>query len=209
LIPAAHKLIEARAAAGAQERARLAREIHDGVAQELAGLGYRLDDLATASGLAPHERGEVRQIRLALSEALHRLRRSIFDLRNDEIDFLRELQEFLLDLEATGMKVSFLCDASISDLSEPVTRQLHGIAFEALSNAAHHANATRLEFSFNDFSDSFQMTIEDDGIGHVDVKEYSYGLVTMQERAELIGATCTIENPATGGTIIRVRAPHQ
>jgi signal transduction histidine kinase len=107
LIPAAPKIIEARAAAGAQERARLAREIHDGVAQELAGLGYRLDDLATASGLAPHERGEVRQIRLALSEALHRLRRSIFDLRNDEIDFLRELQEFLLDLEATGMKVSF------------------------------------------------------------------------------------------------------
>jgi signal transduction histidine kinase len=209
LIPAAHKLIEARAAAGAQERARLAREIHDGVAQELAGLGYRLDDLATASGLAPHERGEVRQIRLALSEALHRLRRSIFDLRNDEIDFLRELQEFLLDLEATGMKVSFLCDASISDLSEPVARQLHGIAFEALSNVAHHANATRLDFAFADFSDSFQMTIEDDGIGHVGVKEYSYGLVTMQERAELIGATCTIENPATGGTIIRVRAPHQ
>jgi signal transduction histidine kinase len=204
----AHELIEARATAGAQERARLAREIHDGVAQELAALGYRLDDLATAPGLATDERSEIRQIRLRLSETLHRLRRSIFDLRNSEIDLLAELQEFLHDLEGAGIQVSFVCDLAISDLSAPVARQLHAIAIEAFSNVMHHANATRLEFVFSDCVDSFQMTIQDNGIGNVDVKEFSYGLATMSERAELIGATCIVENPESGGTIIRVSAPH-
>jgi signal transduction histidine kinase len=202
-------LIEARATAGAQERARLAREIHDGVAQDLAALGYRLDDLATTPNLASDQRSEIRQIRSALSETLHRLRRSIFNLRNSEIDLLTELRGLLHELEGQGMEVSFVCDASISDLTPPVARQLHAIAVEAFLNAVHHASATRLEFIFSNQLDSYQMTIQDNGIGNVEVKEFSYGLATMNERAKLIGATCVIENPRTGGTIIRVSALHR
>jgi signal transduction histidine kinase len=203
-----HDLIEARATAGAQERARLAREIHDGVAQDLAALGYRLDDLATTPNLASDQRSEIRQIRSALSETLHRLRRSIFDLRNSEIDLLTELRSFLYELEGQGMEVSFVCDDSISDLAPAVARQLHAIAVEGLLNAVHHANATRLEFIFANQRDSYQMTIQDNGVGNVEVKEFSYGLATMSERAKLIDATCSIENPRTGGTIIRVSVLH-
>jgi signal transduction histidine kinase len=203
-----HDLIEARATAGAQERARLAREIHDGVAQDLAALGYRLDDLATTPNLASDQRSEIRQIRSALSETLQHLRRSIFDLRNSEIDLLTELRGILDELEGQGMEVSFVCDDSISDLSPAVARQLHAIAVEGFLNAAHHANATRLEFIFSNQLDSYQMTIQDNGVGNVEVKEFSYGLATMNERAKLIDATCIIENPTSGGTIIRISALH-
>jgi signal transduction histidine kinase len=203
------ELIEVRATAGAQERARLAREIHDGVAQDLAALGYRLDDLATAPGLATDERSEIRQVRIALAETLYRLRRSIFDLRAFDIDLEVELPEFLRNLESAGMQVSFICDPAISHLSAPVVRQLHAIALEALSNVVHHARATRLEVALSNFPDFFQLTIQDNGIGNADVKEFSYGLATMAERAESIGATCTIENAETGGTLVRVSVPRQ
>lgn len=201
-----HALTMARASAGAQERARLAREIHDGVAQDLAGLGYRLDDLATAPGLAPEARSEIREIRMALSESLNHLRRSIFDLRNLEIDFLVEVRDLLNEIESEGIEVSFECDAMITNLDATTTRHLHAIAIEALSNAVHHAKATRLEFTFANREDFFEMTIEDNGIGNVEAKTFSYGLATMSERAELIGAKCTIGSPESGGTIIRVES---
>ncbi|OIQ72765.1 nitrate/nitrite sensor protein NarX [mine drainage metagenome] len=199
-------LIKARATAGAQERARLAREIHDGVAQDLAGLGYRLDDLATAPGLSPDERGKIRDIRIALSESINLLRRSIFDLRNSDIDFLDEVRTLLNEIEQEGLEVSVDFNAVEGQLNETTARHLHAIAIEAISNVVHHANATQLEFTFANSSNAFQMTIKDNGNGRVAAKEFSYGLATMTERAELIGATCLVERPASGGTIIKVQA---
>lgn len=199
-------LIEARAEAGAQERARLAREIHDGVAQDLAGIGYRLDGLATAPGLTPDERSEIRDIRISLSESLNTLRRSIFDLRSSEIDFPMEIQSFLKAIESKGVAVSFNCDSNVATLDSLSARQLHAIAIEALSNVVHHANATRISFNFAGRADSYQMTIEDNGNGNVEAKDFSYGLATMNERAELIGARCAVANLKTGGTIISIKS---
>ena len=209
MIDATNSLTEARATAGAQERARLAREIHDGVAQDLAGLGYRLDDLATASGIAPSERGQIREIRIALSETLNRLRYSIFDLRNPDFDLLTQVRGFLIGVESVGINVSaeFSCDTS--SLDPMVARELRFIAVEALSNVVRHSNATGLEFALVDREDFLQMTITDNGIGNAGIKEFSYGLATMNERAHLIGATCTIESPSSGGTIINVEAPRR
>lgn len=206
MIETSQALIRARATAGAQERARLAREIHDGVAQDLARLGYRLDDLATAPGLAPDERGEIREIRIALSESIKLLRRSIFDLRNSDIDFLEEVRSLLDEIGNEGIDVSFDCDSDASQLSPTTVRHLHAIAIEALSNVMHHANATRLEFAFANCGNAFQMTIKDNGNGNVEAKEFSYGLATMSERAELIGAKCIVERPESGGTIVRIQA---
>lgn len=184
----------------------MAREIHDGVAQDLAGLGYRLDDLATAPGLAPTERGEIREIRIALTESLGQLRRSIFDLRNADSDFLAEVRRLLDEIESKGVQVSFDCDTAINTLSTTSARHLQAIATEALSNVLHHANATRLAFTFSIDDGFFEMTIEDNGIGHVEAREFSYGLATMNERAELIGAICAIGSSESGGTIIRIKA---
>ena len=209
MIDATHSLTEARATAGAQERARLAREIHDGVAQDLAGLGYRLDDLATASGVAPSERGQIREIRIALSETLNRLRYSIFDLRNPEVDLLTQVCGFLEGVESLGVGVSvdFHCDTS--SLDPLIARELRFIAIEALSNVVRHSNATRLQFALIDGDDFLQMTITDNGVGSAGVKDFSYGLATMSERAQLIDATCTVNSPKSGGTIINVKVPRR
>lgn len=207
MIEPSHALIEARATAGAQERARLAREIHDGLAQDLAGLGYRLDELATAPGIAPDERGEIREIRATLSETIGQLRQSIFDLRTSDFDFISEVRQSLDELESVGIQVSFDCNFDTSILSATTTRQLRAIAVEALTNVIRHANATHLQFTLVDYGNSIEMVIKDDGVGNVGTKEFSYGLATMSERADSIGATCTIENPEYGGTIIKVRAP--
>lgn len=209
MIDATKSLTEARATAGAQERARLAREIHDGVAQDLAGLGYRLDDLATASGIAPSERGQIREIRIALSETLNRLRYSIFDLRNPDFDLLTQVRGFLNGIESVGVNVSTKFNCDTSTLDPVVARELRFIAIEALSNVVRHSNATRLEFGLIDCDNFLQMTITDNGVGNAGVKDFSYGLATMNERAQLIGATCTIESPKSGGTIISVQAPRR
>ncbi len=202
------EIIEARAAAGARERARLAREIHDGVAQDLAGLGYRLDDLATASGIPPNERGEIREIRVGLSQTLNRLRNSIFDLRNSDFDLVADIRELLRGIERIGIQVSFTCEFDETALDPAVARELRYIAFEALSNVVRHSSATQLTFALEDQDKALRMAIADNGVGHASFKEFSYGLATMSERAQIIGATFTVENPESGGTIITVVAPH-
>ncbi|HUW78545.1 MAG TPA: histidine kinase [Candidatus Nanopelagicaceae bacterium] len=198
--------IGAHAAAGALERVRLAREIHDGIAQDLAALGYRLDDLATAPGLGSKERSQIRLIRGDLSQTLQRLRRSIFDLRNGDIDLPAELREILHAIEPDGMIVRFNCTEEFTDLGAAVSRHLLAIAIEAISNVVQHSHATDLAVSLSGSLTSFSMLIEDNGIGNVRAKDFSYGLTTMAERSELIGATFEVKNAEFGGTIVQVTA---
>ncbi len=197
------------------ERARLAREIHDGLAQTLGFL-----KLKTAQALNYHDRGEDEQLRSTLetchgvlSDAYQEARQAIDGLRvsSAEGGLSEWLQLTASDFqEYSGIDISVDADEIKTVLPSEVQAQLIRIVQEALSNVRKHALAGKVDLSFIETRDDVILEIRDDGVGFLaeDVPEASqYGLRGMRERADLIGADFQVISQPGIGTTVRVRLP--
>lgn len=205
-IDAALLFDEVRALATTEERQRLAREIHDGVAQEVASLGYLIDDLvATASDGA---RPQLQRLRAELSRIVTELRFSIFDLRREigpGVSLTSALAEHARHVgESSGITVHLELSESPRRLRPQVESELFRIAQEAIANARKHARAQNLWVTcLVDAPDVF-LRIEDDGRGMLPGRDDSFGLAIMTERAERASCTLTIGGRPGGGTAVVV-----
>jgi signal transduction histidine kinase len=198
---------EVRTTATTEERNRLAREIHDGVAQEIASLGYLVDELtATAAESAGEE--VARELRRELTRIVTDLRLSIFDLRTGVgphgglgaalSDYAREVGT------RTGMTVHLALSEQPQRLQVGVEAELMRIAQEAMTNARKHSRANNLWVTLNTESPIASLRIEDDGVGSARTRDDHYGLHIMRERAQRIGAEVTICDRPRGGTSVMV-----
>lgn len=196
---------DVRAVATVEERRRLAREIHDGVAQEIASLGYLVDDLARDECDADHQPGMI-QLRDELTRVVTELRLSIFDLRSGVTthaglgsvlaDYVREVGK------GSGMAVHMSLEESPRRLRIDVETELLRIAQEAVTNARKHSKATNLWVTCRVEPPFAEIRIEDDGVGYAAPREDHYGLHIMNERAGRINAVLTIANRQGGGTAV-------
>ena len=196
-----------RSTATVEERHRLAREIHDGIAQEIASLGYLVDDLA-ADAASPAGKQMARQLRGELSRVVNELRLSIFDLRSNVSchaglglvlsDYAREVGK------QGGMTVHLAVSERPQRLHVLVESELLRIAQEAVTNARKHSRANNLWVTLNTESPVVMLRIEDDGVGAVKYRDNHYGLRMMQERAESIGGELAIRPRPRGGTSVIV-----
>ncbi len=199
---------EVRQAATTEERRRLAREIHDGIAQELASVGYALDALvADLQGtddqvLADEIRAEVRRI---ISE----LRLSIFDLRADVqpgVGLGSALTSYVQQAGTTGgLTVHLVIDEAHDRLSLPQETELLRIAQEAVTNVRRHAEADNLWVTYRADPPSAFLRVADDGQGMDLPRNDSFGLDIMQERADRIGAELSWRPREGGGTVLEVQ----
>ena len=198
-----------------EERTRLAREIHDGLAQTLGFL-----KLQTAQMLSYLERGETQRLQQsilsyyeALSVAYQDARYAIDDLHispsgqriNTWIE--RTVAEFRDNLDASSLQVHLDCVAVDSQVLPEVQAQLVRILQEALSNVRKHSSAEHVWISCHEQDRDLVLEIRDDGSGFspTDVSAYSqHGLRGMRERAELIGADFQVISRAAQGTTVRV-----
>ena len=160
---------EIRTMATADERQRLAREIHDGVAQEVASLGYVVDDLASTTR-EPEVAEGLRDLRGELSRVVAELRLSIFDLRSD-VSATNGLGSALSDyVRQVGAKsdltVHLTLDEAATRLSPAVEAELLRIAQEAITNARKHASAENLWVDCWTSPPQASLTVRDDGRGH-------------------------------------------
>jgi signal transduction histidine kinase len=186
---------EVRSLATMEERQRLAREIHDGVAQEIASLGYLVDDLAATSSDEEH-RGRLHALRGEISRVVSELRLSIFDLRS-EISPAAGLGSALSDYvravgARSGLTVHLTLDEAPTRLRGEVEMELLRITQEAVTNARKHANARNLWVDCRIQPPFARISVEDDGGGLGPPREDSYGMNIMRERAERIGARLEI-----------------
>ena len=138
---------EVRSLATMEERQRLAREIHDGVAQEIASLGYVVDDLASTAS-EESQRQKLSNLRGEITRVVSELRLSIFDLRS-EISPSAGLGSALSDYVRTigarsGMTVHLTLDEAPTRLRSEVETELLRIAQEAITNARKHSSARNL-----------------------------------------------------------------
>jgi len=197
-----------------EERMRLAREIHDGLAQTLGFLKLKAAQMRTFIAQGDDEllRQAVETSYEVLAEAYLDARQAIDGLRVTSREGFEDwLQQTVEEFQGyTGMVVD-LCDPEIaSGLSPEVQAQLIRIVQEALSNVRKHAGANRVDISCHPLGEELVMEIHDDGAGFnvEDVPGPSqHGLRGMRERAELIGAELQVVSQPERGTAVVVRLP--
>jgi two-component system nitrate/nitrite sensor histidine kinase NarX len=197
-----------------QERTRLAREIHDGLAQTLGFLKLQVAQMRNhyANGDTERLRQNMDLIYDALSEAYQDARQSIDGLRiSPEGDDLsgwldQAVREFE---ELSGLRVTTRLNVSVQ-LQPEVHAQLVRIVQEALSNVRKHARAQRVWIDCHEIDGDMVLEVRDDGVGFLpeDVSKSSrHGLRGMRERSDLLGADFQVVSRPREGTTIRVRLP--
>jgi two-component system NarL family sensor kinase len=203
-------------ALAAEERNRLAREIHDTLAQSLAALTMQLevaDTLASDRGDDARLAGAVARALALARTTLDEARRSVLDLREAPLDGLT-LQEAIEGLATRGGNGRPRVDVVATDvghvaLAPAFAGGLYRIAQQAVANAMRHAGAGRIAVRLTHEDGALRLRIEDDGRGFAagSVPTDRFGLVGMRERARLLGGTLVVESALDAGTVIDVRVP--
>jgi signal transduction histidine kinase len=199
-----------RESATSEERRRLAREVHDGVAQDVASLGYLVDNLA-ATATETDQVEAVGLLRREVTRVVAELRNSVFDLRN-ETDVTQGLGESIASFARhigshSPLRVHVSLDESTIRLRPRVEAELLRIAQEAINNARRHSEGENLWVECMVQPPRARIEIVDDGVGLGSSRDDSHGLRIMSERAERIGAEVEVTSPAFDerGTRIVVR----
>lgn len=199
---------DVRSSATVEERRRVAREIHDGVAQQIAALGYVVDDLLRRTD-DPQLRTELRGLRTQLTQAVGELRLSIVSLRADvgeRSGLATAVADYAQQVGASAhMAVHLSLDEQGAWLPADVEAELLRIAQEAITNARRHSSAANLWVTCRATPDEVDIVVQDDGVGLTVPRRDSVGLTVMQERADRIGAQLTVGTHPGGGTRVQVR----
>ena len=173
---------------------QIARQIHDGIAQDLVALGYSLDQSLGAPELPTSTRAELRTLRFEVTDLIEKVRREILNLRNATPDLAEQT------ITICGDRLGKL------DLRANLDLSIQPIVIELLRNAAEHSGASVI--NLRTYYDEALTVIEvsDDGIGGVEMKADRFGLVGIYEAvAELSGKIEFIY--LTPGLLIRVSIP--
>ena len=202
------------------ERRRLAGDIHDGISQRLVTLSYRLDAAAQAAKSIDDRSALTEQLDRARELAeltLQEARAAISGLRPPVLDDLG-LSGGLASLARSIPQVDVRTDLADVRLPDHIELALYRIAQECLQNVVKHARATEARLSFTvdsgDSGDVARLEIVDDGVGF-DTLEHplgsdemgGYGLLSMAERAEIVGGRLNIRSRPGSGTAVTATIP--
>ncbi len=197
------------------ERKRLSREIHDGLAQTLGFLKLKIAQMKTFL-----EFGEYDQLEMTVPICYETVSNAYLDARQ-AIDGLRVpsedpgikvwLEKMAADfVENTGLEIDITIEGVDLELSPEVNAQLMRVVQEALNNIRKHSKANLIHISCGKYHGDLILEIRDNGIGF-DTSDIqvptTHGLRSMRERAELIGGEFQVIGKHNDGTIVRVRMP--
>lgn len=205
---------EARVIAVAQERQRMARELHDSVVQTLYSTvlmasGWRM--LAEQGRLDARDAAfHFQQLAEQSEQALKEMRLLLFQLRPlvlEQVGLVGALQQRLDAVERrVSIETMLVTNGAWDDLPPRVEAELYNIAQEALNNALRHAHAKAIRVRLERRERCAELSVEDDGIGFDPAASFGgMGLVNMQERAREIGAEFSLTSLPQHGSKIHVR----
>ena len=199
-----------------EERNRLAREIHDTLAQGLSAISMQLEtvDALLDSGAGLECIQQVTRQALALTRAnLEEARRSVLDLRAAPLEgrsLAEALRALMQDLESkSDLKIDYEAAGGDRPLPVRIEAGLYRIAQEALTNVLQHAAAQHVIARLLVHPDRAELTIEDDGRGFdaSRLRKDRYGLIGLNERAKLLGGLLQLHTSPGAGTRIEVVVP--
>ena len=197
------------------ERNRIAREIHDNLAQDILGISVQLELVARLMPAAAEAaKGHLDRARILVRNSMTEARRYVWDLRSQELqkkDLSAALRDTTKRLTAeNNVEAVVEVTGPSRPLPLPVETNLLRIGQEAINNAVKHARANRIDVTLNFDTRSVQLSIRDDGRGfdpEARIADGHFGLIGMRERAEQIGAVLTIDSAVERGTQIAVDVP--
>jgi signal transduction histidine kinase len=198
-----------RDSATVEERRRLAREMHDGVAQEMASLGYFVDTLVDQEPEGSVKARQLSMLRERLTMVVGEVRRSVQTLRTEigESDSLGtaigSLARHLTG--SSGIPIHVTLDERTTRLRPEIESELLRIAQEAMTNAVRHAEATAINVICRVAPPCAELVVTDNGRGLGARRDDSHGLEIMRERAALIDAALEVIDNAPHGTVVSVR----
>jgi two-component system sensor histidine kinase UhpB len=201
-------------AAQEEERAWVAREVHDDAIQRLAALHHELQALERSQDAAARTRqlggivAEVEDLSTALRQLAHRLHPAAIE----QAGLVAALEQLAGEVSrASGLRVDLEIARDGARLPPTTALGLFRIAQEALRNVVRHAAASRASIRLAITPDTFELRIEDDGRGFDPdaVPAGGLGLVSMRERARLAGGKAEIRPLPDGGTVVSARVPRR
>jgi signal transduction histidine kinase len=209
-----------RERAGALERARFARELHDGAIQSLIAVEMQLDVLRRQSGTqSPVVKTELGRIQKLLREEVLKLRELMQAMKSFEVDADR-LLGFISDTverfrRETGIAAEFVSEMERVDLAQKGCRELARIVQESLVNVRKHSGAHHVLVRLAQRSGNLQLTVEDDGRGFSfagtlsgsELETSGKGPAVIRERVRLLAGELTIESTPGHGARLEVRIP--
>ncbi len=197
------------------ERARIARDLHDGLGQQLTALRLALE--RHKENLPPGGQPDAHLERaLSLTAQVDRevdfLAWDIRPAALDDLGIVAALPRFLEEWSAHhGLPTNFQTTGAVAGrLSPDAQITFYRVTQEALNNVIKHAHASRVDIVLEGSTDTVVLVIEDDGVGFdsaADAGRMGIGLVNMRERAALIGGTLQVESSPGHGTTVYVRYP--
>lgn len=212
----AQLLTQAREAGISDERQRMAQEIHDTIAQGLAGIITQLEAADVTPGAPAEWRRHHEQARVLARQSLTDARRSVQALRPEA------LVRAHLSTAVAGLAESWSASTGVAIVvdttgdARPVMPELEvtlfRVAQEALANVAAHARARKVGLTLSYLDDVVVLDVRDDGVGFEprtprSAAGHGFGLQTMRERLRMVGGTLDIESDPGGGTALSASVP--
>jgi ligand-binding sensor domain-containing protein/signal transduction histidine kinase len=197
------------------ERNRIAREIHDNLAQDILGISVQLELVARLMPTATETaKGHLDRARILVRNSMTEARRYVWDLRSQELqkkDLPAALRDTTKRLTAeNNVEAVVEVTGPSRPLPQPVETNLLRIGQEAINNAVKYAEANRIDVTLKFDTRSVRLSIRDDGRGFdsaAQIADGHFGLIGMRERAEQIGGVLTIDSANERGTQIAVDVP--
>jgi two-component system sensor histidine kinase UhpB len=190
-----------------EERARVARDLHDEVNQSLTGVLLRLE--AARADAPPELEAELAETRALANQAMNELLLLARQLRPTALDDLglkAAIGGLTEQLRQAGTDARFVSEGDFSDLPDDVQLVIYRVAQEALANAGRHSSAEQVEVELRRANGGAELTVRDDGKGFAFARsEGGLGLAGMRERALLVGGELSIESRPGEGTTARLR----
>jgi PAS domain S-box-containing protein len=203
------------------ERARIARELHDGIGQSLSAIKFRIEDALGQMGknLTESSVNSLNSLIPVIQSTVEEVRKITMDLRPSTLDdlgilatiawFSREFQETY-----TNVRIQKEIGLGETDIPESLKTVIFRVVQETLNNVAKHSGADSVTIFLRKRNDTLELTIEDNGRGFdleeeldIDGSKRGFGLGSMKERIELSGGSFSLESVRRQGTTIRASWP--
>ena len=193
----------------------IARELHDDLGQVLTALGSMVTRVRRQVGGSSPLDPELQEIGTVAQAALDNVRglsQTLHPSILDDIGLEGTMQWYLSTLtRQSGLTLSYDCSGPVRTVDSAVAIHVYRILQEALSNVSRHSGAREAWVRLRFEPDALTLDVEDHGRGfdsaHQRPAASGLGVVTMRERAALIGGALSFSRPATGGTLVRLVVP--
>lgn len=194
-----------------EERAHIAREIHDDIGQQLAVIKIEISFLKEQSNAPEKLEAKINNAMLSLDDTIQSLRKIATKLRPSILDsfgLIPSIEWLVIEFEQkTKINCKIIIDVYRDKFDKNVSTGVFRICQESLTNILKHANATKIVISIHHSEDNLSIKIADNGKGFDSEKlenPFSMGILGMRERASMIGADLQIQSKKNSGTTVEL-----